>query len=57
VEAWLDTLDRAVARGDRAAAERVFEEAIPEFRRRTQTIAPAPPAPPALEPRAAIQRA
>ena len=57
VEAWLDTLARAVATGDRSAAERVFEEAIPEFKRRAQTIAPATPAHPALPPRAAIQRA
>ena len=40
VERWLDALDRAVAAGDRAAAERVFEEAIPEFRRRRGADAP-----------------
>ena len=34
VEAWLRALEAAVAGMDRAAAERVFEEAIPEFRRR-----------------------
>ena len=39
VEQWLKILDRALVEGDRALAERVFEEAIPEFKRRT----PAPP--------------
>jgi len=43
VDGWLDSLDRAVASGDRRAAERVFEEAIPEFKRRA--AAPPPPAP------------
>ncbi|MCD6072614.1 MAG: capsular biosynthesis protein, partial [Microvirga sp.] len=39
VEQWLKILDRALVEGDRALAERVFEEAIPEFKRRK----PAPP--------------
>jgi FlaA1/EpsC-like NDP-sugar epimerase len=47
VEAWLQELEAAVARMDRAAAERVFEAAIPEFKRRAQSFAPAPPALPA----------
>ena len=43
VEAWLDApRPRRVAAGDRAAAERVFEEAIPEFRRRPQPDAREP---------------
>jgi O-antigen biosynthesis protein WbqV len=40
VAVWLDSLDHAIEAGDRAAAEQVFEEAIPEFKRRmppTQT--------------------
>src|SRR5215218_1904911 len=45
VEMWLRELEAAVARMDRAAAERVFEAAIPEFKRRAQSFAPAPPAP------------
>ncbi len=44
VEAWLRELEAAVVRMDRAAAERVFEAAIPEFKRRAQSFAPAPPA-------------
>jgi O-antigen biosynthesis protein WbqV len=47
VEQWLKLLDRALAEGDRALAERVFEEAIPEFKRRTpapQLVAPVPQA-------------
>lgn len=48
VNQWLNELSRAIASGDRTAAERVFEEAIPEFKRRTQTaqqpVAPAEPA-------------
>ena len=50
VEAWLRELEVAVVRMDRAAAERVFEAAIPEFKRWAQSFAPAPsaaPAPPA----------
>jgi O-antigen biosynthesis protein WbqV len=46
VDQWLDALDRAIAAGDRASAERVFEEAIPEFKRRVppQPASPAEPA-------------
>src|SRR3954447_6095805 len=40
VNLWLEALSRAVVSGDRAAAERVFEDAIPEFKRRTQPPAP-----------------
>jgi FlaA1/EpsC-like NDP-sugar epimerase len=47
VDRWLDALDRAIATGDRRAAERVFEEAIPEFKRRMQIPPPAAPAAPA----------
>jgi O-antigen biosynthesis protein WbqV len=51
---WLEGLRRAVATGDRAAADRVFEEAIPEFKRRAQpTPAPARPDHPASQPAAA----
>jgi FlaA1/EpsC-like NDP-sugar epimerase len=57
VERWLDALSRAVEIGDRPGAERIFEEAIPEFKRRTQTTAKAPPARPALPQPAAIRRA
>ena len=57
VDAWLDALERAVEMGDRSAAERVFEEAVPEFKRRAQTFASAPPARPVLPQRAAIRRA
>ena len=57
VEAWLDALDRAVAAGDRSAAEQVFEEAVPEFKRRPQTSGKAPPMRPASPSRAAIRRA
>jgi len=49
VEAWLRELEAAVARMDRAAAERVFEAAIPEFRHRAQSIAPALPAQPVVQ--------
>jgi O-antigen biosynthesis protein WbqV len=42
VEGWLKKLDAAVAKMDRVAAERVFEEAIPEFKSRTP-IAPLAP--------------
>jgi O-antigen biosynthesis protein WbqV len=44
VDLWLDRLSRAVAAGDRNAAEQVFEEAIPEFKRRLQSPQPAAPA-------------
>jgi O-antigen biosynthesis protein WbqV len=57
VDAWLDALDRAVAKADRSAAERVFEEAVPEFKRRPQPSGKAPPMRPASPPRAAIRRA
>ncbi|HEY8564447.1 MAG TPA: nucleoside-diphosphate sugar epimerase/dehydratase [Beijerinckiaceae bacterium] len=57
VEGWLKGLERAVATGDRAAAERVFEEAIPEFKRRAQSFAPRPQVRPASEPKAAIRGA
>ncbi|MBB4038788.1 O-antigen biosynthesis protein WbqV [Microvirga flocculans] len=43
VEAWLKILERAVTDGDRALVERVFEEAIPEFKRRATAPAPAAP--------------
>ncbi|PVE24807.1 capsular biosynthesis protein [Microvirga sp. KLBC 81] len=44
VDQWLKALARAMAAGDRAAAERVFEDAIPEFKRRQQNLQPAVPA-------------
>ncbi len=34
LDGWIDRLARAVENGDRAGAEAVFEEAVPEFRRR-----------------------
>jgi FlaA1/EpsC-like NDP-sugar epimerase len=40
---WLQVLARAIANGDRALAEQVFEDAIPEFKRRK-------PAPPSVAP-------
>jgi O-antigen biosynthesis protein WbqV len=43
VDLWLDALDRAIASGDRTAAERVFEDAIPEFKRRSAPPQPAAP--------------
>lgn len=43
VDQWLDALDRAIKAGDRAAAERVFEEAIPEFKRRSAPPQPVAP--------------
>jgi len=46
VHQWLEALAEAVAAGDRAAAERVFEEAIPEFKRREQNRQPAAPVEP-----------
>lgn len=49
LDAWIAALGEALARGDRAAADRVFEEAIPEFKRREQNYAPAPQALPASE--------
>jgi FlaA1/EpsC-like NDP-sugar epimerase len=47
VDQWLKTLAKAIAAGDREAAEWVFEDAIPEFKRRQQTLQPAVPAQPA----------
>lgn len=47
VHQWLETLRRAVATGDRTAAERVFEDAIPEFKRRTTPPEPEASLPPA----------
>ncbi len=46
VDQWLDALAEAVAAGDREAAERVFEDAIPEFKRRKPSSQPAAPAEP-----------
>jgi O-antigen biosynthesis protein WbqV len=45
VDQWLAILARAVAAGDRSAAERVFEDAVPEFKRRRQHLPPAAPVP------------
>jgi O-antigen biosynthesis protein WbqV len=54
VEGWLQGLRQALATGDRAAAEHVFEDAIPEFRRRDQAAsAPAPQEPASIPSRAA----
>jgi FlaA1/EpsC-like NDP-sugar epimerase len=39
LEGWTERLARAVATGDRAAAEAVFEEAIPDFRDRAGAAA------------------
>ncbi|SCY48634.1 nucleoside-diphosphate sugar epimerase/dehydratase [Microvirga guangxiensis] len=47
VDEWLKALSRAVKDGDRAAADRVFEDAIPEFKRRKLSLQPAVPAEPA----------
>jgi O-antigen biosynthesis protein WbqV len=55
VEAWLRAFEQGLATSDRAAVERVFEEAIPEFRGRKQSFAPAPASPPASQPAAAIR--
>jgi FlaA1/EpsC-like NDP-sugar epimerase len=65
VDRWLDALDRAIAADDRGGAERVFEDAVPEFKRRDQIVAQPPaqkPAPverarPASRPQAAIPSA
>jgi O-antigen biosynthesis protein WbqV len=57
LERWLDELRSAVAQGDRASAERVFEEAIPEFSRRAQPSPPAARAPRGTSPQAAIRTA
>lgn len=45
VDEWLGILDCALLANDRAAAERVFEEAIPEFSRRQKTLEPDVPVP------------
>jgi O-antigen biosynthesis protein WbqV len=50
VETWLSRLRDALSAMDRAAAEAVLEEAIPEFRRRNQGSAPALKALPASAP-------
>ncbi len=43
LDGWIERLAGAVEAGDRAAAEAVFEEAVPEFRRRAgDAPAPAP---------------
>ena len=55
VEGWLRAFERALATNDRAAVERVFEEAIPEFSGRRQSFAPAPASPLASQPAAAIR--
>ncbi len=47
VDEWLKALGQAIKDGDRAAAERVFEDAIPEFKRRKLPLQPAAPAAPA----------
>jgi FlaA1/EpsC-like NDP-sugar epimerase len=46
VDQWLKVLGRAITEGDRPLAERVFEDAIPEFKRRSmpQPAAQAAPA-------------
>jgi len=45
LEGWILRLREAVAAGDRAAAERVLEEAVPDFRLRAGAIPVAAPAP------------
>jgi O-antigen biosynthesis protein WbqV len=42
---WLQILARAIANGDRALAEQVFEDAIPEFKRRKPAAQPVAPVP------------
>ena len=51
--AWVARLREAVAAQDRAAAEAVLDEAIPDFRRRQPAPQPAAPAPQASRPVAA----
>lgn len=53
LQGWLDRLAVAVKTMDRVAAEAVFEEAIPEFKRRAQASVQVPPEPHASEPEAA----
>jgi O-antigen biosynthesis protein WbqV len=55
LENWLDRLESAVRADDRSRAEAVFEEAVPGFRRRAQTLSPAERARPALQAQAAIR--
>ncbi|MGO4525762.1 SDR family NAD(P)-dependent oxidoreductase [Microvirga sp. 2MCAF35] len=43
VDQWLQVLDRAIRQGDRALAEQVFEDAIPEFKRRKPAPQPVEP--------------
>ena len=50
LEGWIARLREAVARGDRAAAEAVFEEAIPDFRERGRSVPNTAPAPIAPQP-------
>jgi O-antigen biosynthesis protein WbqV len=58
IERWLERLGAALAADDRAGAERVFAEAIPDFRKRAaRTPEPGPPTRPASPPRAAASRA
>ena len=45
VDGWLQVLNLAIREGDRLLAERAFEEAIPEFKRRKPVPQPAVPAP------------
>ena len=45
LEGWIGRLEAAVARGDRSAAEGVFEEAIPDFCERGRAIPNPEPAP------------
>jgi O-antigen biosynthesis protein WbqV len=52
---WQDALEQAIDADDRAAAERIFEEAIPDFRRRSNPISRAAPALPASPQPAAIR--
>ncbi len=55
---WIDRLARAAATMNRKAAEKVFEEAIPDFKNREIARVPGPPAPqaqPAPQPAAASQ--
>ena len=57
LQRWLEGLAAAAASDDRAAAERVFAEAIPDFRKRARTAAPGPPSPHSSSPRVAASRA
>ena len=55
LEGWIARLREAVAKGDRAAAEAVFEAAIPEFRERGRAVPNPVPAPIAPQPDAAAE--